>query len=220
MGIQVKICGITNLKDALVAVEAGADYLGFIFYPPSKRSIAFNTAKEIVNALRQRQDCPLLVGVFVNDTGTHMVQVLEDCRLDMAQLSGDEVPSLVADRQSVLFGRAYKGIQPGSQTEAEVEAEWYAVPDRPDHLPGLLVDTYHPTLRGGTGETGDWRLSAKLAKQYPGLMLAGGLSAGNVAEAVKQVRPFAVDVASGVEAEPGKKDHAQVRSFIEEAKSA
>jgi phosphoribosylanthranilate isomerase len=218
MAVKVKICGITNLDDALVAVEAGADYLGFIFYPPSKRGISPEAVKEIVGELRKRKDCPFLVGVFVDETTASMAKILEDCLLDLAQLSGDEVPSIVADRQSVLFGRAYKAIQPASETEAEVEAEWYAVPTRPDFLPSLLVDTYHPTLRGGTGETGDWAVSAKLAQQYPGLMLAGGLSAANVAEAVSQVRPFAVDVASGVEAEPGLKDHELVRSFIKEAK--
>jgi len=219
MVVKVKICGITNLLDAHVAVEAGADYLGFILFPPSKRSITPGTLKAIVNELRKRPDCPLLVGVFVNETKTHIAQVLEECRLDLAQLSGEEVPSMVADRQSILFGRAYKGIQPGSQIEAEVEAEWYAVPDRPDYLPGLLVDTYHPTLKGGTGETGNWSASALLAQQYPGLMLAGGLNPINVADAIRQVGPFAVDVASGVESEPGKKDHTKVRDFIERAKS-
>jgi phosphoribosylanthranilate isomerase len=90
-------------------------------------------------------------------------------------------------------------------------------PDRPSHLPALLIDTYHPTLRGGTGETGDWALSAQLAGAVPGLMLAGGLTAENVAEAVRMVRPFAVDVASGIEASPGKKDHDLLRKFIQEA---
>ena len=220
MSIKVKICGITNLEDALVAVESGADYLGFIFYPPSKRAIELKSAKQIIQELRQRADCPLLVGVFVNETAAYMAHVIEDLRLDFAQLSGEEVPYMVADRQSPLFGRAYKGIRPATHTEAEVEAERYVVPDRPDHLPSLLVDTYHPTLRGGSGEIGDWTLSAALAQQHPGLMLAGGLNAGNVSEAVKTVRPFAVDVASGVEAQPGKKDNALVRTFIEEAKTA
>lgn len=220
MNVKVKICGITNLDDALVAVESGADYLGFIFYPPSKRAIGLQGAKQIIQELLQRADCPLLVGVFVNETAAYMAHVIEDLRLDFAQLSGEEVPSMIADRQSPLFGRAYKGIRPATQTEAEVEAEWYLIPDRPDHLPSLLVDTYHPTLRGGSGEIGDWTLSAALAQKHPGLMLAGGLTAGNVSQAVRIVRPFAVDVASGVEAQPGKKDNALVRTFIEEAKTA
>ena len=220
MSVKVKICGITNLEDALIAVESGADYLGFIFFPPSKRAIELNDAKQIVQVLRERPVCPLLVGVFVNETAAFMAQVLKDCRLDLAQLSGEEAPSLVADSRSPLFGRAYKGIRPASQTEAEIEAEWYIVADRPVFIPSLLVDTYHPTLRGGTGETGDWTLSASLAKQYPGLMFAGGLTADNVSDAVNQVRPFAVDVASGIETQPGKKDHDLVRAFIENAKNA
>lgn len=220
MCVKVKICGITDLADAVAAVQSGADYLGFILYPPSKRAINAKNVKQIVEDLRQDPDCPLLVGVFVNETAGYMVQMLEECRLDLAQLSGDEVPSLVADERSPLFGHAYKGIRPASMTEAQVEAEWYAVPDRSGRLPSLLIDSYHPNLWGGTGETGDWQLSARLAQQYPGLMLAGGLNSGNVAAAVRQVRPFAVDVASGVETSPGKKDHEQVALFIKEAKGA
>jgi phosphoribosylanthranilate isomerase len=217
---KVKICGITNVEDAAAAVAAGADFLGFIFYPPSKRSIAVEECRGIVAELRRRGACPLLVGVFVNETAETMARVLDTCGLDLAQLSGDEVPALVADTRSPLYGRSYKAIQPASYTEAEVEAEWYTAPERNDAHPALLIDTYHPTLRGGTGETGDWGMSAKLAQSIPGLMLAGGLHAGNVAEAVREVRPFAVDVASGIEAAPGIKDHALLRQFIANAKAA
>ncbi|MBK8985432.1 MAG: phosphoribosylanthranilate isomerase [Chloroflexi bacterium] len=223
---KVKICGITNLEDALASADAGADYLGFIFYPPSKRAVDVNTVERITAVLRGRDRCPYLVGVFVNETGTRMAQILADCRLDFAQLSGEEVPSLIGEASSPLFGRAYKALRPATLTEAEVEAEWFLPPpDRKEGQrqkakearPSLLIDTYHPTLRGGTGETGDWALSARLAQDIPGLMLAGGLSAANVAAAVRQVRPFAVDTASGVEAAPGKKDHALVRAFIQNA---
>ena len=220
MSVKVKICGLTNLADALVAAEAGADYLGFIFYPPSRRSIEEIAAKHIVAHLRKRPDCPQLVGVFVNETAEQMTRILRECKLDLAQLSGEEVPALVGDLRSPLYGRAYKGIRPASPTEAEVEAEWFAVAERSPFLPSLLLDTYHPTLRGGTGETGDWALAAVLAERYPGLMLAGGLTAKNVSGAVHQVRPFAVDVASGVELTPGRKDHDQVRAFVEAAKGA
>lgn len=220
MSVKVKICGITNLPDAEAALQAGADYLGFIFYPPSKRAVTEPVAKEIARALRGRSHCPLLVGVFVNESAGEIDRLLSECDLDLAQLSGDEVPSLVADPASPLFGRAYKSIRPASITEAEAEAEWYAVPERPPYLPSLLIDTLHPQLRGGTGQTGDWRLSARIAAAWPGLMLAGGLTVHNVSAAVAQVRPFAVDVASGVEAAPGKKDHEQVRRFIASAKRA
>ncbi|VAW42599.1 Phosphoribosylanthranilate isomerase [hydrothermal vent metagenome] len=244
--MKVKICGLTNLEDAQTAVSAGADYLGFIFYPPSKRSVAVNAAKEIVAALRAAPNCPVLVGVFVNESGAHMAQILDEVGLDLAQLSGEEVPFLVGDAQSPIYGRSYKALRPTSLAEAEADAEWYSVvghqlsvsgdrlsasskqsPVSNNHLqltinnlpfPTLLIDTYHPTLRGGTGETGDWTMSAQLAQNVPGLMLAGGLTAENVAEAVRQVRPFAVDVASGVEARPGKKEPALVHQFIQNAR--
>lgn len=222
--MKVKICGITNLADAQAAAAAGADYLGFIFYPPSKRAVDVETAAGIAAQLRAYPGCPGLVGVFVNESGERMAEILNRCQLDLAQLSGDEVPFLVGDPASPIFGRAYKALQPATFTEAEVEAEWYLPKqgddaEPPDH-PLLLIDSYHPNLRGGTGETGDWEMSAKLAASVPGLMLAGGLNADNVAEAVRQVRPFGVDVASGVEASPGRKDHQQVRDFITNAKAA
>ncbi len=212
--MKVKICGITNLTDALTAVEAGADYLGFIFYPPSKRSVDISTAKRIVAALRRRSDCPVLVGVFVNESVERMTAVLDEVGLDLAQLSGEEAASLVTDARSELVGRCYKAIRPASPAEADTAVRQYAAPI----MPAILIDTYHPTLRGGTGETGDWTASAQLAQKWPGLMLAGGLTPENVGEAVGVVRPYAVDVASGVEASPGKKDPEKVRAFVANAK--
>jgi phosphoribosylanthranilate isomerase len=226
--MKVKICGLTNLEDAQTAVSAGADYLGFIFYPPSKRSVEINVAKEIVTILRAAPHCPILVGVFVNESGERMAQILDKVGLNLAQLSGEEVPFLVGDERSPIYGRSYKALRPTSLTEAEADAEWYLPPSANNHLqltinnlpfPTLLIDTYHPTLRGGTGETGNWTMSAQLAQNIPGLMLAGGLTAENVAEAVRQVRPFAVDVASGVEAHPGKKEPDLVHQFIQNAKT-
>jgi len=227
--MKVKICGITNLTDAFVAVDAGADYLGFIFYPKSKRSIEPQVAKLIVNELREYGECPYLVGVFVNETGEHMADIMDMCDLDFAQLSGEEVPALIGEISSPIFGVTYKALRPASLLEAEADAEWFLPPNYEAEIkrqqgrggrPSLLIDTYHPTLRGGTGETGDWFLSAKLAQDIPGLMLAGGLNADNVAEAVRQVQPYAVDVASGVEASPGKKDHDLVKRFVRNAKTA
>jgi phosphoribosylanthranilate isomerase len=225
----VKICGITNLEDALVAVEAGADYLGFIFYPESKRAIMPQAAQIIVEVLRSEVDCPFLVGVFVNETSERMADIMDMCDLDFAQLSGEEVPALIGETASPIFGVAYKALRPASLTEAEVEAEWFLPPNYEAEIkrqkddggrPSILLDTFHPTLRGGTGETGNWAMAAKLAQDIPGLMLAGGLTADNVAEAVRQVRPYGVDVASGVEASPGKKDHDLVRAFVLNAKTA
>ncbi|WP_420632152.1 phosphoribosylanthranilate isomerase [Candidatus Leptofilum sp.] len=223
--MKVKICGITNLADAETAVTAGADYLGFIFYLPSKRSVDINTAKAIVQTLRAAPNCPVLVGVFVNETGEHTAEILDEVGLDLAQLSGEEVPFLVGDEQSPIYGRCYKALRPTSLAEAKADAEWYSVTSNrlsvnSNQSPSLLIETYHPTLRGGTGETGNWEMSAQLAQSNPGLMLAGGLNAENVAEAVRLVRPFAVDVASGVEAYPGKKDPTLVRAFIHNAKNS
>ena len=219
--MRVKICGITNLEDALTAVHAGADYLGFIFYPPSRRSITPETTKEIVAHCRRLPHCPLLVGVFVDETAGHMAHILDTCHLDLAQLSGNEPPSLVGDPHSPIYGRAYKALRPTSLTEAEAEVEWYLPPLLlHDSQPSLLLDTYHPTLLGGTGQTGNWAISAHLAPQVPRLMLAGGLTPANIATAIHQVQPYAVDVASGVEATPGKKDPDLVRTFITNAKNS
>lgn len=218
MTVKVKICGLTNLEDALIAVEAGADYLGFIFYPPSKRSITVEAAQAITAHLRTLPHCPVLVGVFVNETAVQMAQILSQCQLDLAQLSGEETPYLVGDNKSEIFGRAFKALRPTSFEEAEADAEWFIPPQLHPDQPALLLDTYHPTLRGGSGEVGDWQMSAKLAESVQKLMLAGGLTAENVGEAVAQVRPFAVDVASGVEARAGKKDPAKVKAFVRNAK--
>lgn len=217
--VKVKICGITNLADALVAAAAGADYLGFIFYPPSKRTTDPATVKSIVLEMRQRPYCPVLVGVFVNETAAYIDQILRECNLDLAQLHGQETPFMVNDPQSILYGRAYKALRPQSLGEAEAEAEWF-IAESPQVRPTLLMDSYHPTLVGGTGEISNWAIGKQMVKMTSGFMLSGGLTAANVVQAVREVQPYAVDVASGVEAAPGRKDHAAVREFITQAKNA
>jgi phosphoribosylanthranilate isomerase len=226
--VKVKICGLTRAADALAALDAGADYLGFILYPPSPRAIAPHDAADLVAELRAarrgffaRPEPPLLVGVFVNEPPAGIAKVLERCGLDLAQLSGDEAADSVTDPASPLFGRAYKAIRPRTLADAAAQATQYT-----DGLSGmplqpcLLVDTPHQALYGGTGETGDWAIAATLASTIPGLMLAGGLTPDNVAAAVATVRPFAVDVAGGVESAPGQKDHRLVADFIHNAKGA
>jgi phosphoribosylanthranilate isomerase len=157
--------------------------------------------------------------VFVNDSAETIAQILDKCNLDLAQLSGDEVPKLVGDPDSPLYGRSYKAIRPNSFLEAEADGDWFRAFSATNKLlPSILVDAYHPTEYGGTGETGDWTIAAQLRRKHPKLMLAGGLTPDNVAAAIAQVNPFAVDVASGVEASPGKKDHDKVRRFIANAK--
>jgi phosphoribosylanthranilate isomerase len=225
--VKVKICGITRLADAVAALKAGADYLGFILYPPSPRAITLARVAQITTELRQHSaltglfalpDWPLLVGVFVNEQAEDIARILDSCDLDIAQLSGDESPRIIADPTSPLYGRAYKALRPRSVEEAIAQSKNYTnLPPQPG--PRLLVDTPHDRLHGGTGQTGDWAIAARLASTFPGLMLAGGLKPENVAEAVRAVRPFAVDVAGGVEAGPGLKDHDRVRAFIINAKS-
>ncbi len=223
---RVKICGLTRLEDALAAVAAGADYLGFIFYPPSPRAIAPEAATALVARLRAaaadrfaRPDRPRLVGVFVNQSPAVVAAVLAQCGLDLAQLSGDESPDVMAAPASPLFGRAYKALRPRLADEAAAGGARYLAPDT---LPGprLLLDTPHGRLYGGTGETGDWALAAALTAAVPRLMLAGGLTPDNVAAAVVRVRPYAVDVAGGVESAPGIKDPDRVRAFVAAAKAA
>lgn len=222
--VRVKICGITHYEDARSASEAGADYLGFIFYPPSPRAISPRAAAEIVARLRQQaaggpRRTPRLVGVFVNEPVERIAATLERCRLDLAQLSGDEEPAAVTDPASSLFGRAYQCLRLRSLSGAEEKVQLHAAPDRIDG-PRLLLDTPYGMLYGGSGAVGDWAIGALASSTLPRLMLAGGLTPDNVAEAVRHVRPFAVDVASGVEAGPGKKDPTLVRAFIQRAKAS
>jgi phosphoribosylanthranilate isomerase len=211
---KIKICGLTNLADARAAAGAGVDYLGFIFYAGSKRAVTLEQVCAITAALRADGGAPLLIGVFVNATVKVMVETLRAASLDGAQLHGEEVPSLIGERASPLYGRAYKALRPATLAEAEAEAAWYRPPEWDGHLPSLMIDAYHPEQRGGTGMAGDWNLAAAVTRDAPGVMLAGGLNPENVARAVTSVRPFAVDVASGVEAAPGQKDPALMRRFV------
>ncbi|MCS6849024.1 MAG: phosphoribosylanthranilate isomerase [Anaerolineae bacterium] len=219
----VKICGITNLDDALCAIDAGADLLGFIFYAKSPRAVTPDAAREIVAGIRgwhakverlglgSGELGVKCVGVFVNESPAHMLRVLDDVGLDYAQLSGDESP----DDLAAMGGRAYKAIRAWS----DACAAFAQVPLTTRHLPDLLLDANHATLYGGSGQRADESLATRLARRYR-LLLAGGLTPDNVADAIRTIRPWGVDVASGVEASPGKKDHAKVRAFIAAAKAA
>jgi phosphoribosylanthranilate isomerase len=222
--VRIKICGLTNIADARAAVWAGADLLGFIFYPASRRHVTPATVRAIVSAVRDDQPDVVAVGVFVNEPVETICQVLDYCGLEVAQLHGDEPPAMLgldADHPSALRGCAYKALRPATIEGAVRLATVYALPEtvRGRCMPALLVDTHDATQRGGTGRAGDWTLAARLAAQYP-LLLAGGLTPDNVAVAVRAVRPWGVDVATGVECAPGKKDHAALRAFISAARSA
>jgi len=206
--IHVKICGITSLEDALAAVEFGADYLGFNFYQASPRYIDPDHCARITATLRQRHPQVRLVGVFVNTPPQQIQSVLESCHLHLAQLHGSESPAMLA----ALSGRAYKALRtitPGDLAGFIIHAP---------PIPRLLLDANVPGSFGGTGQTGDWAAAAALAKRYP-IFLAGGLNPENVAEAIAAVQPWGVDVASGVESSPGRKDSLKLESFIAEVRA-
>ncbi|MEZ4769535.1 MAG: phosphoribosylanthranilate isomerase [Caldilineales bacterium] len=206
--VKIKICGLTNVQDAQVSAEAGADLLGFIFYKKSPRYVAPETVAGITAVLRLTARCPLLVGVFVNETPAVVAATLDRCGLDLAQLHGEETPDALA----ALAGRSFKALRPRTADEAERAVARFA-PLAATTGPAILLDAWHPALRGGTGDTGDWQVAAGVAAKYR-VLLAGGLSPDNVTEAIRQVRPWGVDVASGVEASPGRKDHSRVREFV------
>lgn len=211
--IRIKICGITTLDDALAAVEAGADMLGFNFYPPSPRYIEPLSCARLIARLRDRGAQVVTVGVFVNATPQAMAAILDDCGLDLAQLHGDEPIEVV----QALAPRAFKAIRPGSLDEALAAAKHYGKRDIP---PAFLVDASGgPGRFGGTGQRADWELARVLAADYP-LLLAGGLCPENIAAAITYVRPWGVDVASGVECRPGRKDPVRLAAFVHHARRA
>jgi len=203
----VKICGLTTLEDALAAVEAEADMLGFNFYPPSPRCLSPLACRQIIAGLAQRGARVVTVGVFVNASAEHIQSTLEGCGLDLAQLSGDEP----AQALHSLGKRAFKALRPASEASLQQALELY--PPRPE-APAWLVDAFRPGAYGGTGHAADWTLAAGLAARAP-ILLAGGLTPGTVAAAVAQVQPWGVDVASGVEASPGRKDARKMAAFIQ-----
>lgn len=211
--MKIKICGITNVDDARAALEAGADLLGFNFYLKSPRYVAPEKARDIAAQIRLEGHRPLLVGVFVNSPVAAVQSILEIAQLDLAQLHGDEPVHVVEQLQ----GRGFKALRPTSETEAEMGAKGFAPYGPP--APVLLLDAYRQDQYGGTGQTADWSIATKLAQQYP-ILLAGGLTPDNVAEALRQVRPWGVDVASGVEVSPGKKDVEKMRVLVDRVRSS
>lgn len=201
--IRVKICGITSLDDALMAAQAGADAIGFVFYPNSVRYIAPYAAREI--ALRLP---PFItrVGLFVDAGRERVTEIINSVPLDLLQFHGNEDPS-----ECSAFDRPYIKAVP-MQTPLDV----LAYTQRYTDAVGVLLDSHGGGKVGGTGETFDWNtIPAQLAQP---LILAGGLKPGNVAQAIAHVRPWAVDVSSGVESAPGHKDPALIRSFINEVR--
>lgn len=203
MRSRVKICGITSVEDALHAARSGADAIGLLFYDPSPRAVTPEQAGAIVASL---PPFVTTVGLFVDAEPDFVNGVLERVPLDLLQFHGDESPDYCDS-----FGRPYmKAIRMREGVDLQHEAAVYAA------ARALLVDAYQPGVPGGTGETFDWgRIPASLEKP---LVLAGGLNADNVEAAVRQVRPWAVDVSGGVERSKGVKDPERVAQFINNAK--
>lgn len=203
--VRVKICGITNLEDAEAAVESGADALGFVFFKNSPRYIRPEKASAIIRSL---PSFVLSVGVFVNEKRQDLEAILSSTGIDIVQLHGDETPEMCN-----LSRRIVKAIRVKSLNSLAPLEEFR------NRVSAFLLDTYTPNALGGTGTIFNWDIAAE-AKQFGRVILAGGLTPDNVAAAVGHVRPYAVDVSSGVELQKGKKDHDKVKRFIEQAKSA
>ncbi len=201
--IKVKVCGITNAEDALAAVEAGADALGFIFYEKSPRYVVPAVAANIIAELP-----PLVtpVGVFVNEGLATVRSIMDTCGLAMAQLHGDENVSYCRE----LARPAMKALRLRDRGSLLALAEYQGR----GGVRGFVLDTFSELSYGGTGQITDWGLAAEVAKSTP-ILLAGGLTPDNVTEAIRTVRPYGVDVSSGVESAPGKKDHAKMRAFVD-----
>ena len=205
--IKIKICGITNLEDALVAVEAGADMLGFNFYRPSARFIEPKTARTIIEKLPAQI---MAVGVFVNERDPKTVAgIADETGIAGLQLHGDESPEFcreLSGRYVIKVLRVDQHFRPEHVTAYQTDA--------------IMLDAFDPHLRGGTGRVVDWSMAAETRPLVDRLFLSGGLSPENVAAAITTVGPFAVDACSRLESAPGRKDLARMRSFIAAARAA
>lgn len=200
--VRVKICGITNLEDALASVDAGADALGFVFHEKSPRHITTDRAAGIIAALPPFVQT---VGLFVNQDSGFVNETIAQCGFDIVQLHGDESP----DDCAAVNRRVIKAFRIKDITSLD--------PINNYRVSAYLLDAFSPKAYGGTGLTFNWDVAA-IAKKFGPVILAGGLTPDNVREAVEKVRPYGIDVSSGVESSPGRKDAAMIREFIRRAK--
>ena len=200
MSTRIKICGITNVEDGVAAAEAGADMIGLMFYERSPRHISFATAAEVSRALS-----PFIVkvGVFVNPDEDTVMRAINDCGVTLLQFHGEETPGFCTQFGAMSM-KAFR-IKDAASLEA--------LPNYPTDA--WLLDAYSPDAHGGTGAKFNWELAIEAKNLGRPIFLAGGLTPENVGDAVQTVQPFGVDVSSGVESAPGKKDHAKVRAFIQ-----
>ncbi len=205
MSIQVKICGITSVADAQAAAGAGADLIGLMFYDKSPRRVALETAAEIARSI---SPFVVKVGVFVNPTEELVTRAIAECNLSLLQFHGDETPEFCT-KFGVMSMKAFR-VRDAETLRALADYNTDA----------WLLDAYSPGALGGTGEKFNWELAVEARKLGRPIFLAGGLTPDNVGGAVSLVQPFGVDVSSGVEMSPGKKDPDKVKLFIERAKAA
>jgi phosphoribosylanthranilate isomerase len=206
MSVKVKICGITSAEDGVAAAEAGADALGFIFYEKSPRYVAIEAASAII---RRLPPGIVKVGVFVNAEDDLVLRAIGECgRLNLLQFHGEETPDYCV-QFGLMSMKAFRvrDLESLKQLLSYKTDAW-------------LLDAYSATQHGGTGERFNWKLALEARKWGKPIFLAGGLTPENVAAAVKEVQPYAVDVSTGVESSPGKKDHDKVKAFIAAAKGA
>jgi phosphoribosylanthranilate isomerase len=197
---QVKICGITNEEDALCAAGCGADALGFIFYPPSPRYIVPADALRIIQKLPAHIT---RVGVFVNEAADNVKRIAELCGLDFIQLHGDESVEYCAGFAPEII---VKAVELRNENDVINALQYNAA--------AILVDSRNNDLYGGTGKTSNWNLALKIKSKKP-LILSGGLNEDNVGEALERVTPCALDINSGVEIKPGKKDHEKITRIFD-----
>ena len=207
--VKIKICGITSLDDARLAIEAGADMLGFNFYHPSPRFIEPTKAREIIDGIKSETEF-VAVGIFVDESLESLIETVRTSGVDAVQLHGDESVRYCADLRSSLNGitiikalRVNDSFQPAAATNYPVEA--------------IMLDAFHDDLRGGTGKTIDWEIARKTRELVPQLFLSGGLAPENVAEAIERVQPYAVDACSRLELSPGQKDPSRMTAFVRAA---
>jgi phosphoribosylanthranilate isomerase len=203
----IKICGIKSLSDAVTSLEAGVEYLGFNFYPVSPRSITPQACKVLIANLPARFRDWVKVGVFVNRPIDEVGEIVAYCGLDMVQFSGDEKPEDIHRYK----GTGFKALKPRDMDELADLVEQYK-PVSPA-TPEFLIDANAKGSYGGTGKLADWGLASLLVNTHA-IFLAGGLKPENVGQAIRQVHPWGVDVASGVELSPGKKDADRIQDFV------
>lgn len=205
MAVRVKVCGITTPDDGVMAAKAGAAAIGLVFWPGSPRFVDRAMARRIVQAL---PSFVLRVGVFVDQSLDMMTRTSEDVGLDIIQLHGSERPEMVA----CLPRRVIKAIRVGDDSVMDEIRQYESA--------GILLDTKDEQRPGGTGKSFDWRTAQQVRARVPFLVLAGGLTPENVAAAIKSVGPDAVDVSSGVESRPGRKDPGKLKAFVEAVRGA